>query len=119
MTALLNMPFGALQLITIWSFSYATQRWKLKGVMLAGVVVPVLTGIAILYHTNRQPQINQAQALAGYYLLAFLFAGNPIIVSWMVANTAGQTKKSAILSVYNAFNAIGSIIGEYRFCRLF
>lgn len=35
-------------------------------------------------------------ALGGYYLMAFLFGGNPLIVSWIVANTAGQTKKSVI-----------------------
>lgn len=33
----------------------------------------------------------------------------------MIANTGGQTKKSAVLSVYNAFNAIGSIIGPLLF----
>ena len=46
--------------------------------------------------------------------MAFLFAANPLIISWTVANTGGNTKKSAVLSVYNAFNATGSIIGPMR-----
>ncbi|WWC93916.1 hypothetical protein V866_000753 [Kwoniella sp. B9012] len=114
-TALLNMPFGALQFLTIMAASYATQKFKLKGPVLAAFMAPVLVGLAMLYHANRQPVVNQKVSLAGYYLMAFLFGGNPIIVSWMVANTAGQTKKSAILAAYNAFNATGSIIGPLLF----
>ncbi|WVQ97274.1 hypothetical protein IAU59_004385 [Kwoniella sp. CBS 9459] len=114
-TALLNMPFGALQFIAIIAASYATQKFKLKGPVLAVFIAPVLIGLALLYHANRQPVVNTKMALGGYYMLSFLFGGNPIIVSWMVANTAGSTKKSAILSVYNAFNATGSIIGPLLF----
>ncbi|OCF57150.1 hypothetical protein L486_04605 [Kwoniella mangroviensis CBS 10435] len=114
-TALLNMPFGALQFLTIMAASYATHKFKLKGPVLAAFMTPVLVGLAMLYHANRQPVVNQKVSLAGYYLMAFLFGGNPIIVSWMVANTAGQTKNGAILAAYNAFNATGSIIGPLLF----
>ncbi|KAK9251713.1 hypothetical protein V1507DRAFT_463637 [Lipomyces tetrasporus] len=43
----------------------------------------------------------QGALIAGYYLLAFLFGGNPLIVTWIVGNTAGTTKKSTIMSLYN------------------
>jgi hypothetical protein len=34
--------------------------------------------------------------------LSSLFGGNPLIVSWIAGSTAGQTKKSVIMSLYNA-----------------
>ncbi|RSH85525.1 hypothetical protein EHS25_004921 [Saitozyma podzolica] len=57
----------------------------------------------------------QPVALAGFYLLAFLFGGNPLNVSWMVANIAGQTKKLVVMSLYNAESAAGNIIGPLLF----
>ena len=81
--------------------------------MLLGMMTPVMIGVALLYHANTQPEQNQKLALGGYYCLSFMWSANPLIVSWMVANTGGQTKKSAILSVFNGFNAIGSIIGKH------
>lgn len=57
----------------------------------------------------------QAPLLVGYYLLAFLFGGNPLIVSWIVANTAGTTKKSTLMGLYNAGASAGNIIGPLLF----
>ncbi|WWC85174.1 uncharacterized protein L201_000031 [Kwoniella dendrophila CBS 6074] len=113
--SLLNAPFGALQFLTIWLGSYLTQRFKQKGIILAAMMTPVLIGVALLYQANTQPQRQLHMALGGYYCLSFIWSGNPIIVSWMVANTAGQTKKSAILNAFNGFNAIGSIAGPLLF----
>lgn len=88
-SSLLNIPFGVLQIITIWAGSLATQRFKFKGIILCACVVPVLVGCGLLYFANTRPgpTVPQAPALAGYYLLAFLFAANPLIISWTVANT--------------------------------
>jgi MFS family permease len=61
------------------------------------------------------PRDNQAGLLGGYYLLAFLFGSNPLIVSWIVGNTAGTTKKSVIMSLYNASSSAGNIIGPLLF----
>ncbi|WVQ70472.1 uncharacterized protein L199_008699 [Kwoniella botswanensis] len=113
--SLLNAPFGALQFLTIWLGSYLTQRFKQKGIILAAMMTPVLLGVALLYQANIVEERKLHMALGAYYCLSFIWSGNPIIVSWMVANTAGQTKKSAILSVFNGFNAIGSIAGPLLF----
>lgn len=113
-TSLLNMPFGALQTILILLASYLAQKAKLKAVILAILMLPVLAGLVILYLVPRD-QSSQGALLAGYYLLAFIFAGNPIIVSWIVGNTAGTTKKSMIMSVYNAASSVGNIIGPILF----
>ncbi|KAL7795389.1 major facilitator superfamily domain-containing protein [Trichoderma ceciliae] len=113
-TSLLNMPFGALQTILILLASFLAQKAKLKGVILAVFMLPVLAGLVILYCIPRDKS-GQGALLAGYYLLAFIFAGNPLIVSWIVGNTAGTTKKSMIMSVYNAASSVGNIIGPILF----
>ncbi|KAL6699302.1 putative MFS transporter [Trichoderma pleuroticola] len=114
MTSLLNMPFGALQTIVILLASFLAQKARVKGVILMLFMIPVVAGLAVLYSV---PRDNSAKAalLVGYYLLAFLFGGNPLIVTWIVGNTAGTTKKSSIMSVYNAASAAGNIIGPLLF----
>lgn len=113
-TSLLNMPFGAMQFIVIIAASWVVQRFRIKSVFLAALTLPVIAGLAMLYTLSHTPS-HQGALLAGYYLLAFLFGGNPIIVSWIVGNTAGTTKKSAVMSVYNAASSAGNIIGPLLF----
>lgn len=81
-TALLNMPFGFLQFVCILAASYAVQKWRFKSAVLAVFVVPVIIGLALLYTQGMAGSQNQGVQLFGYYLLAFLFGGNPLIVSW-------------------------------------
>lgn len=111
-TSLLNIPFGAVQLIIILVSCYAAQRCKLKAPVLFFLVLPVIAGLVTLYAI---PRGDTAPLLGGYYLLAFLFGGNPLIVSWIVGNTAGTTKKSIIMSLYNAGSSAGNIIGPLLF----
>jgi hypothetical protein len=111
-TSLLNMPFGAVQFIIIMLASYAAQKARLKAPVLLFLVVPVVAGLAMLYAL---PRSDTASLLAGYYLLAFLFGSSPLVVSWIVGNTAGTTKKSIIISVYNAAASAGNIIGPLLF----
>jgi hypothetical protein len=114
-SSLLNMPFGFLKFICILIASYAVYKLRFKSAVLGLFVVPVIVGLAVLTAEASGSNFKQAPALVGYYLLAFLFGGNPLIVSWMVANTAGQTKKSAIMSLYNAGSSAGNIIGPLLF----
>lgn len=111
-TSLLNMPFGAVQLIIILLSSYAAQKAKLKAPVLIIIVLPVIAGLAMLYAL---PRTHTGGLLGGYYLLAFLFGGQPLVVSWIVGNTAGTTKKSLVVSIYNAASSAGNIIGPLLF----
>ncbi|BCS24202.1 putative MFS transporter [Aspergillus puulaauensis] len=113
-TTLLNMPFGALQFICILLGSYLAQKARMKGVIFALFILPVVAGLGILYGV---PRDNSAQGalMAGYYLLAFLFGGNPLTVTWIVGNTAGMTKLSVVMSLFNASSAAGNIIGPLLF----
>lgn len=114
LTSLLNMPFGAVQFLVIIIASYAAQKARIKSAVLAGFMLPVIAGAAMLYVLPRTHS-EEGPLLVGYYLLAFLFAGNPLIVTWIVGNTAGTTKKSLIMSLYNAGSSSGNIIGPLLF----
>ena len=119
-TSLLNIPFGALQFIVILLASFLAQRARLKGIVLGTFMLPVVAGLAMLYvlpRTSSGTGPDQGALLAGYYLLAFLFGGNPLIVTWIVGNTAGTTKKSTIMSLYNAASSAGNIVGPLLFSK--
>ncbi|ESK89801.1 mfs [Moniliophthora roreri MCA 2997] len=110
-TSLLNIPFGAMQILVIGFSSYVSYHWKTKSFVLMALVIPVIIGLALLYVHS----FSTGVLLFAYYLLAFLFGGNPLIISWMTANIAGSTKKSVSISGYNAASACGNIIGPYLF----
>ncbi|KAI1822478.1 MFS general substrate transporter [Xylaria intraflava] len=114
LTSLLNIPFGFVQWVIILLASWAAQRFRLKSAVMVAFVLPVVAGLAVLYAIPRTPGHN-APLLVGYYLLAFLFGNIPVMVAWIVANTAGTTKKSVIMSVYNGAASVGNIIGPIVF----
>lgn len=113
-TTLLTMPFGAMQFIIILLASYLAQTVRVKSVVLAIFMLPVIAGLALLYAMPRTKSA-QGALLAGYYLLGFLFGGNPLIVTWIVGNTAGTTKKSVAMSLFNAATSAGNIVGPLLF----
>ncbi|KAK1087448.1 hypothetical protein LTR33_001063, partial [Friedmanniomyces endolithicus] len=112
--SLLNIPFGALQILVILWSSWMAQRFRLKSVVLFSIVLPVIAGLVMLY-TITHTKGHEGALMAGYYLLAFLFGGNPLIVAWIVGNTAGTTKKSVVMSLYNAASSAGNIVGPLLF----
>jgi hypothetical protein len=75
-------------------------------------MLPVLAGTIMLYIL---PRDQTAPLFAAYYMLAFLFGANPLIVSWMIPNIGGTTKKSVILSLFNIGVSGGNIIGPLLF----
>ncbi|KAI8631508.1 MFS general substrate transporter [Xylariaceae sp. FL1651] len=113
-TSLLNIPFGFVQFVIILFASWVVQRFRNKSTSMVIFVLPVIAGLAVLYAVPRTPG-HSAPLLVGYYLLAFLFGTIPVQVAWIVANTGGTTKKSAIMSVYNAASSAGNIVGPIVF----
>lgn len=113
-TSLLNIPFGAVQTLVIVACCWASYRLKLKSWVLVGFTVPVVAGTAMLYALDRRAS-HQGALIAAYYLCAFLFAGNPLLLAWCVGNTAGATKKSTTLSLYQAGLSAGNIVGPLLF----
>ncbi|KAL2258004.1 hypothetical protein VTK26DRAFT_8853 [Humicola hyalothermophila] len=113
-TTLLNIPFGAVQFIVILATAWAAAKWRRKSLALGLMLVPILTGLVLLYVLPRG-HTHLPGLLVGYYFLAFIFGCNTLIVSWILANTAGQTKKSTIMALYNAASSTGNIVGPLLF----
>ena len=113
-TSLLNMPFGALQFVVILLGSYASTKSRLKSPVIIALMLPVITGLAMLYVLPRDHS-KQGPLLVAYYFLACLYGVNPLLVSWIVANTAGTTKKSITMSLFNIGVSAGNIIGPLLF----
>ncbi|EFE40791.1 MFS transporter, putative [Trichophyton verrucosum HKI 0517] len=114
-TSLLNMPFGAVQVIVIMLASYFAQKHRRKSAVLILLILPVITGLSMLY--SLPPGSSHSVLVLAYYLLACIFGGNPLIVTWIVGNTAGTTKQSIITSLYNAGSSTGNIIGPLLFVK--
>ncbi|ORY88108.1 major facilitator superfamily transporter [Leucosporidium creatinivorum] len=113
-TSLLNVPFGALQVTVIFLASWAATRWRLKSPVFMAFMLPVVVGTVLMYTLPRTPK-NKSALLFGYYMLAFVFSANPIILAWIAANTAGTSKKSSLYCAFNAASAVGNIISPQLF----
>lgn len=113
-TLLLNMPFGAVQAIVILLGCWAAHNLRIKSAILFVFMLPVVAGTAMLYKLDRN-ESSQPALLAAYYIIAFLFSANPLLLSWMVGNTAGATKKSVTVSFYQAGLSAGNLIGPLLF----
>lgn len=112
---LLNMPFGALQLVVIIFASWIAQKFRNKAIPLAVLQIPCLIGSILLYTEGTSGNFRQGVGLFGYYLLASVFGCNPLLIAWLMANTGGQTKKSALLALYQCGAAAGNILGPMLF----
>ncbi|BEI89343.1 uncharacterized protein CcaverHIS019_0207050 [Cutaneotrichosporon cavernicola] len=112
---LLNIPFGALQLVIIVGASWVAQRFSNKAIPLAILQIPCLVGSILLYTQGTSGNFHQGIGLFGYYLLSSVFGCNPLLIAWVMANTGGQTKKSALLGLYQCGAAAGNILGPMLF----
>jgi len=113
-TSLLNIPFGAVQFLVILGASYAAQKAKLKSAVLIFLTIPGVVGCIMLYVLTRTAS-NQAPLLVAFYLLAFLYGANPLLVVWVVGNTAGTTKKTVMMVFLNIGVSAGGLIGPLLF----
>ncbi|OQE17749.1 hypothetical protein PENFLA_c023G04749 [Penicillium flavigenum] len=118
-TSLLNIPFGAVQTVVIVASCWASYKLKLKSAVLAGFMLPVVTGIGMLYGLRHDDNSNQGPLLLAYYLCAFLFSANPLLLSWVVGNTAGAAKTSITMALYQVEQAPSYLPGIRAVLGLF
>lgn len=113
-TLLLNIPFGALQYIIVLCLAWMSMKFRWKSLTLGSSLVPIIIGLVILF-VLPEDSSNTALLLVGYHLFAFVFGCNSLIITWLIANTAGQMKTSVTLSVYSAGSSIGNVVGPWMF----
>lgn len=111
---LLNIPFGFVQTVVCFLGCILAARFGYKGFVLISFMLPCIIGSVLLFTLGHAAKDNGPR-LFGYYLIAFLFGGNPLIFSWLAGNVGGYTKKSLAISMCNAGSAVGNIVGPFLF----
>jgi MFS family permease len=105
---LFNIPFGAIQIVAILGSSWGATRFKRKGLAMACVsILPIIGTVMML----TVPRKHKGVLLFGYYLVSCLAAITPIIYTWHIQNTAGDTKKKCTSAVVFVGMCTGNVIG--------
>ncbi|RAR03317.1 major facilitator superfamily transporter [Stemphylium lycopersici] len=105
---LFNIPFGIIQIVCILGSSWGAARWSRKGLAIALVaILPIIGTIMML----TVPRRHKGALLFGYYLVSCLAAITPLIYTWHVQNTAGDTKKKCTSAMVFIGMCTGNVIG--------
>ncbi|RMZ77795.1 hypothetical protein DV737_g4219, partial [Chaetothyriales sp. CBS 132003] len=109
-TILLNIPFGAVQLVATLGGAYVATKIHLKSVVLAALSLPPIAGCVMLLVLPRGPS-HRGPLLAAFYLISVYPGITPLIYSWSAANTAGETKKKVTTALLIVFQCAGNVVG--------
>jgi hypothetical protein len=105
---LFNIPFGAIQVVAILGSSWVATRFSRKGLAITLVSILPTVGTVMMLTVPRQ---HKGVLLFGYYLVSCLAAITPLLYTWHVQNTAGDTKKKCTSAVVFIGMCSGNIIG--------
>lgn len=78
--------------------------------MIAILALPCITGASILLALPRG-RGSKGPLLVAYYLTSFLAGITPLIYSWHIQNTAGDTKRKVTTALVFIGMCAGNIIG--------
>jgi predicted MFS family arabinose efflux permease len=109
-TILFNIPFGVVNIIAILCGGWLATRIKSKGVVIAILALPCITGASVLLALPRGKG-SKGPLLLAYYLTSFLAGITPLIYSWHIQNTAGDTKRKVTTALVFIGMCAGNIIG--------
>jgi len=109
-TILLNIPFGAVQLIGTMGGALIAMKIKRKGPVIAGLCVPPIIGCVMLMVISHDGT-HKGPLLVGYYLISFYPGISPLIYSWGSQNTAGDTKRKVNNAIFFIGQSVGNIVG--------
>ncbi|KAJ7680774.1 major facilitator superfamily domain-containing protein [Mycena polygramma] len=113
-TILLQMPFGAVQVLATLSGGFAAMRWKLKFPVLIALTLPPIAGAAALLHIPRGAA-HRGALLGAYYIISFYPGISPLIYTWSSQNTAGHTKKTLTTGILFVGQSAGNILGPFLY----
>ncbi|KAJ7141322.1 MFS transporter [Mycena epipterygia] len=113
-TILLQMPFGAVQIVATLAGGYAATRWKLKAPVLLALTLPPIAGAAALLKIPRGAA-HKGALLGAYYIVSFYPGISPLIYTWSSQNTAGHTKKTLTTGILFVGQSAGNILGPFLY----
>lgn len=108
-TALLNIPTGVLEMITIPLATYSARRWKTIHVMTFWTI-PSLVGSAMLLGLGQEHKV--ARLIAIYFFLST--ASFVLGMSWNSSCSAGSSKKMFSNALFLIGYCVGNIAGQSR-----
>lgn len=111
-TALLQLPSGAVSIISILIATYLAGRFDQRGLNVVTLLVPGAIGGALMAFL---PGENKVGKLIGIYLTNCIGASLPLLYSWVAANIAGHTKKVTMNAILLMSFCLGNIIGPLTF----
>jgi hypothetical protein len=109
-TILLNIPFGAVQLIATMGGAYVATKIHKKSFVLAGLSIAPIIGCVMLLALPRGPS-HKGPLLVAFYLISVYPGITPLVYSWSAANTAGETKKKVTTGTLIVFQCAGNVVG--------
>ncbi|KAJ7709792.1 MFS transporter [Mycena rosella] len=113
-TILLQMPFGAVQVLATLLGGFAATHWKLKAPVLVALSLPPIAGAAALL-TIPRGATHKGALLGAYYIVSFYPAISPLIYTWSSQNTAGHTKKTLTTGILFVGQSAGNIVGPFLY----
>lgn len=111
-TELLNIPNGAVSIVSILTVSYFAGRYNQRCVCVAASLACGLLGGCLLAFS---PADQKAAQLAGNYLTQVTGSALPIMYSLAGANVAGHTKKVSMNAILLMSFCLGNILGPLTF----
>lgn len=111
-TELLNIPNGAVSIVSIVVTSYCASRFDQRCLcVIASLTVGLLGGCLLAF----SPKDMKAAQLAGNYLTQVIGSALPILYSLAGANAAGHTKKVTMNAILLMSFCLGNILGPLTF----
>ncbi|GAA6019913.1 hypothetical protein JCM10207_003334 [Rhodosporidiobolus poonsookiae] len=111
---LLNMPCGAVAIITTITMSVCADKYNKRMLPLLGSVLPSIVGFALLlaYSNPGQYKAHKAPLFVGILLGQTFVSGIAMLYSWSASNIGGSTKKAVVngllLVAFSGANAAGT-----------
>lgn len=91
-TALLQLPSGAVSIVSVLVATYSAGRWSQRGLNIVFQLLPGILGACLLAFLPNNDSY-KVGLLIGNYLTNTIGTTIPLVYSWVGANYAGHTKK--------------------------
>ncbi|KAJ7151351.1 putative MFS transporter [Mycena crocata] len=111
-SALLNMPSGAVSLLSCLATAYLSHRYDSRALCMTVFCMFAATGSGLM---SFLPASHRAGLLAGVYLVNMQTVTLFLVFCLTTANVAGQTKRVAANALISGAFSVGNIIGPQLF----
>lgn len=111
-TALLQLPSGAISVISILIATYLAGRFNQRGMNVVTLLIPGMLGGCLMAFLPNEAKTGK---LIGNYLTNCIGSSLPLLYSWVAANYAGHTKKVTMNAILLMSFCLGNIIGPLTF----